>query len=79
MLSKDALIFVEVRLRRSKQFGGAAASVDERKRRKLARTAQHFLARHRRFANFPVRFDVIAIDGAGTIDWIEDAFWPQVD
>jgi putative endonuclease len=38
-----SLVFVEVRLRSSMRFGGAAASVDWRKRQRLESAARHFL------------------------------------
>ena len=38
------LVFVEVRLRRSANFGGAAASIDARKQQRIIRTAQQYLA-----------------------------------
>ena len=38
------LVFVEVRSRSSRAFGGAAASIDARKQRKLIAAAQHYLA-----------------------------------
>lgn len=71
---RDAVVFVEVRMRRDARFGGAAASVGALKQKRIARAAQHWL-----FANcgerWPVcRFDVVTIDGDGTIDWIRDAF-----
>src|SRR4051812_25272216 len=37
-LDGDALVFVEVRLRRNSRFGGAAASIDYAKQRKLVAT-----------------------------------------
>ncbi|MBC8117951.1 MAG: YraN family protein [Burkholderiaceae bacterium] len=71
---RDMVVFVEVRMRRDVRFGGAAASVDAYKQKRIARAAQHWL-----FANcgerWPVcRFDVVTVDGDGTIDWIRDAF-----
>lgn len=71
------LVFVEVRYRADPAFGGAAASVDRGKRRKLVRAAQFFLAHHPRLANAPCRFDVIAAHGdpaAPDIEWLRDAF-----
>ncbi|MFN7572206.1 MAG: YraN family protein [Betaproteobacteria bacterium] len=71
------LVFVEVRLRRDAgRFGGAAASVDAFKRRRLTRAARHYLAEHfgdsaRRWP--PCRFDVVAGNGAA-LDWLRDAF-----
>lgn len=77
MRDGDSLVFVEVRYRRSAAFGGGAASVDARKRRKLVLAAELFLAAHRDFARLPCRFDVVAAHGdaqAPTFDWLRDAF-----
>jgi putative endonuclease len=72
------LLFVEVRARRHAHFGGAAASVDERKRCKLRRCAAHFLQRHPQWRHLPCRFDVIAWqgrrDGAVEARWLQAAF-----
>ena len=73
----DTLVFVEVRYRQSRAFGGGAASVDIRKRRKLVHAAQLFLGEHRRYAQMACRFDVIEADGdpqAPRITWLRDAF-----
>jgi putative endonuclease len=72
-----SLVFIEVRYRRSADYGGAAASVDTRKQRKLVHAAQLFLASHRQFASAPCRFDVIVADGdpaTPAITWLRDAF-----
>ncbi|MFP4129194.1 MAG: YraN family protein [Halorhodospira sp.] len=62
-------VFVEVRYRSHPGFGGAAASVDARKRRRLRQAAAAWLSRRPARA----RFDVIATDGR-TVDWVRDAF-----
>src|SRR5687768_1188177 len=46
MLEGATLVFVEVRYRRDARFGGGAASVDVRKRRKLVQAAHAFLTHH---------------------------------
>lgn len=77
MRDGDALVFVEVRYRRSAGFGGGAGSVDAGKCRKLVHAASQFLAAHREYARAPCRFDVIDASGdpeAPTIDWLRDAF-----
>lgn len=77
MREGDTLVFVEVRYRKSAAFGGGAASVDARKRRKLVLAAELFLAAHREFARLPCRFDVVAAHGdvdAPDFDWLRDAF-----
>lgn len=72
-----ALVVVEVRRRGSMRFGGAGASIDARKRRRIGRATRHLLLTHPHLRSLPIRFDVIAID-AGTalpgIQWIRGAF-----
>jgi len=73
----DTLVFVEVRYRRSRAFGGGAASVDIGKRRRLVHAAQLFLGGHPRHAQLACRFDVIEAEGdpqAPRITWLRDAF-----
>jgi putative endonuclease len=71
------LVFVEVRYRASRAFGGGAASVDAGKRRKLVHAAQLYLAQHPQWANSPCRFDVADAQGDPAkpeITWLRDAF-----
>lgn len=56
----DTLCFVEIRARTSRAFGGAIASVNHEKRRKLIRAARAYLARHPH--DGPCRFDVLGLD-----------------
>lgn len=75
MRDGDTLAFIEVRYRRDSQFGGGAASIDARKRRRLVLAAQLFLAAHPRFAAMPCRFDVVEAQGdPPQLHWIRDAF-----
>ncbi len=76
-LEGRTLCFVEVRLRRSVRFGSPAASVDARKRRRIARAAQAWLASGRPPRHEILRFDVVAIDASQEPPGIEhyrDAF-----
>lgn len=69
------LVFVEVRRRRDAGHGTAVESIDRAKRRKLVRTAQHYLAAHPHHG--PARFDVVAFDGDPARTravWIRNAF-----
>ncbi len=67
------LVFVEVRARSWRAWGGAAASVDYRKQRRLVAAARHFLARLG--AEPACRFDVLTLDGDGAEPaWIRGAF-----
>lgn len=66
-----SLVFVEVRMRRSERFGGAAASITPAKQQKLALTASQYLQQHGASA---CRFDAILLDQAYNIVWIRNAF-----
>ncbi len=65
------LVFVEVRMRSSARFGGAAASIDHRKRARIEAAARRFLARLGREP--PCRFDVVTVE-AGEAEWLRGAF-----
>jgi putative endonuclease len=65
------LVFVEVRARSDARHGGAAASIDGRKQRRLVFAAQHFLSRLDALP--PCRFDVVTVEGA-RIEWLRAAF-----
>lgn len=66
------LVFVEVRARTRRGYGGAAASIGWKKRTRILAAAQFFLARCT--GDMPAcRFDVVAFDG-GRIVWLRDAF-----
>ena len=77
-LGEDELIIVEVRTRSSETHGGAAASVDSRKRQRLIRAASRLLQERRDFARLRARFDVIVVADPGAdspkILWIKHAF-----
>ncbi len=65
----EQLVFVEVRLRASMQYGGASASVTPAKQQRLLRTARWYLQRY----SLPprCRFDLLAIQD-GQIFWLQD-------
>ncbi len=67
------VVFVEVRLRRRADYGGAGASITATKRAKLVMAARHWLARH---GEQPCRFDCVLMDGKN-IEWLRDAFRPD--
>jgi len=82
MRDGDDLVFVEVRYRSGARHGGAAASVDHRKRRRLCLTAEHYLT-HGKYRRPPrCRFDVVAVSGtpdAPRVAWLRAAFEAQAD
>jgi putative endonuclease len=73
----STLAVVEVRQRNSARFGGADASIDGRKRRRIILATRHMLLSRPDLRHFPVRFDVIAIEArtpSTAIRWIRGAF-----
>jgi putative endonuclease len=77
-LGEDELAIVEVRTRSSETHGGAAASVDSRKRQRLIRAASRLLQERKDLAQLRVRFDVIVVANPCSdnpqIHWIKHAF-----
>ncbi|MDH5516675.1 MAG: YraN family protein [Gammaproteobacteria bacterium] len=75
MQDEETLVFVEVRFRKSAQFGGAVESIDQKKQNKIRTTAQHYLQKHNSKHN--ARFDVItlsSLEDKNKINWIKYAF-----
>jgi putative endonuclease len=73
---KDMLVFVEVKTRRTKDFGGPAAAVNRRKQRQLSRVALTYL-NQKKLAEMSARFDVVAVElipPAPRIEVIRNAF-----
>jgi len=69
------LVIVEVRLRSSSRFGGAAASITHAKRRRIVLATRHLLARYPSLQKLPVRFDAMLVEAAeGPIEWLRGAF-----
>jgi len=81
MQDNQCLVIIEVRFRGGKSIVSAELTIDHRKQQKIIRTTALFLAWNERFAEMPVRFDVVGIDadatGESTIKWIRDAFRPS--
>ncbi|NOV25611.1 YraN family protein [Cupriavidus necator] len=65
------LVFVEVRHRSGRDFGGAAASITPAKQRRVLLAAGHYLATLARVP--PCRFDVVALE-PGRLEWLQHAF-----
>ena len=75
---QGTLVFVEVRARATAEFGRAAETVTDAKKRKVTAMAVDYLARHQ-IVNRPCRFDVVAIDLSlmpAKITHYKDAFRP---
>ncbi len=65
------LVFVEVRLRASHAFGGAAASITPTKQRRILHAAQHYLSTLRQ-TDADCRIDCVLIDD-GAVTWLKNA------
>jgi putative endonuclease len=76
LIMKDGstLVFIEVRLRRNGDFGGAAASIDARKQQRIVSTAQQYLSGLSRIP--ACRFDVVLMDDIEqrNMHWLRNAF-----
>ncbi len=74
LIARDgpSLVFVEVRARTSSHYGGAAESIDRRKRSRLIAAATEYLARAG--LHTPCRFDAVLMQAAEKPQWIRDAF-----
>lgn len=76
MQHADSLVFVEVRHRKSRQFGGALESVGHHKQAKLRRAAEHYLM-HNKLNDCAARFDVLCVNGNlnnPDYHWVQNAF-----
>jgi putative endonuclease len=77
MMHDECLVFIEVRYRKSQNFGGALESITSSKQAKIRKTALYYLQKN---ANMPFkecRFDVIAATGKDEtfeIQWLANAF-----
>jgi len=74
MRLREMLVLVEVRQRSHEDFGGALASIDRRKRRRIVHAARAYLARHPECAQLAIRFDVVAIEADDALEWLPNAF-----
>ncbi len=66
------LVIIEVRYRKSDVYGSALESITASKQAKIIAATQHYLSTLR--SDCPLRFDVVAISGNGSINWIKNAF-----
>ncbi|HID82111.1 MAG TPA: YraN family protein [Chromatiales bacterium] len=68
----EYLVFVEVRYRKNSQFGGAVQSVDWHKQQKIIACAKQYLQNLNKVP--ACRFDVLAIEDKGQVEWLRNAF-----
>jgi putative endonuclease len=66
------LVFVEVRKRASRAFGGALGSITAAKQRRIVFAARYYLLGLH--SQPPCRFDVVCMEEGGGIQWMRAAF-----
>lgn len=75
--SSGVVVIAEVRMRADRRFGGAAASVDWRKQRRILRAARHLIVTQPALGRRAMRFDVLDLAPGAEgyrIEWIQHAF-----
>lgn len=75
--NKGVLAFIEVKTRKSQEFGSPEESVDIHKQRQMAKVALDYLSK-KNIQDTDCRFDVVAIslmDRKPKIELIKDAFY----
>lgn len=75
MRDNDYLVFIEVRKRSSTRFGSGIESITYTKRQKIIKTSDYYMIKNKLQDKFPLRFDMLSLDGKSeAITWIKDAF-----
>lgn len=74
----DTLVFIEVKTRRSEQFGRPLSSVNRDKRRQISKAAIRYLERLRKLPDY-IRFDIVEVvgersKGNPSVNHIQNAF-----
>jgi putative endonuclease len=72
MRDQRTLVIVEVRFRKTDQYGSALESVTRAKQSRIMAATEVYLSKHK--LNTAVRFDVLALSGNGKLEWIKNAF-----
>lgn len=76
-LNKEILTFIEIRYRKDEQFLSAIETIDQNKCKKIIKTSEVFLSKHKKYQSYFCRFDVVTITGKlndPAIMWIKDSF-----
>jgi putative endonuclease len=74
MQDGESLVFVEVRMRKNQDFGGAAASIGAHKQRRIIAAAQGYLAAMKHPP--PCRLDAVLLANSedSDVEWLKNAF-----
>lgn len=74
-LSPHTLIFVEVKYRRTSDFGQSNEMLKPYQVKNIKKTAQLFLLANEQYANFPCRFDLISFDMTSPLQWYKNVIF----
>lgn len=73
---ENILVFVEVKHRKTTNYGQPEEAVDKSKQRKIILCAQTFLQKNPEYQNHAMRFDTLSFIAEKTSpNWIQNAFW----
>ena len=72
MSDNQTLVIVEVRYRKTDQYGSATESITQTKQSRIIAATHTYLSLQK--VDSPIRFDVVAISGNGNLEWIKNAF-----
>ncbi len=73
--NRDSIVFVEVKYRKSTDFGGGAAAITADKLRRLRNATEVWLAEHQEYTGFQPRIDAVFVQGSiesPTVEHIEN-------
>ena len=72
MKDGETLVIIEVRYRKTDRYGSALESITPKKQSRIIAATHHYLLQNKMAC--PVRFDVVALSGNASIEWIKNAF-----
>lgn len=74
---EKTLLFIEVKTRRSKEYGEPEESVTHSKREQIKKAAMGFVSENGKYQSYDLRIDIVSIflkEGKADINHIENAF-----
>lgn len=77
---KGILTFIEVKYRKSSDYGHVLQTVSQLKQHRIKLTAAYFLSQNPNYHNHIIRFDVVGVSPGRiahkpNIDWLPNAFY----
>nr|WP_087147621.1 YraN family protein [Crenothrix polyspora] len=72
MTDGNTLVIIEVRFRKTDSYGSALESITHSKQGRIIAATQYYLSGQK--SEPAIRFDVIALSGNGSLQWVKNAF-----